>query len=971
MSVAQKGKLDSLKRVANSSAGIQQASSFSEMAAIYIRTKSDSAKIFIEKAEKIYADQRNDTAKFQLFLRCSSLYQQAGDPKASADFLFRSKTLLNKSKLADKFRFDLYQRTGVRYHETGSYDSSLWYLNEAFPLAADSLQKIDVLRNLGLTYNSMGLPVKALDCYQQALAMLESGHYDDAQLASIYNNLGILYEDDGNLDKAEFYYKKAMEMQRKMNNKRRVFNVLNNLAILLSMQHKYEESLKCMMEAEALLPDIQGNNILLEAITNVNFGNTYTHMGNPKEGIVRFNKAIGLFVLIGDNYGVALCHRQLGEALSDIGKYREAEQHELEAVKMSKANGYGALLQDAYEDLSSIYGLTKQYDKAYRFHTIYTQMKDSTNDKQKQSKLGLLEKEFEIARNEGEKQRLSKENEINKARVESDRVAQWALGIVVALLIITVGAIAVAYRRTRTQNELLAEQKNKIEEQAEQLREAAKAKSTFFANVSHELRTPVTLLNGMLELMTGTHQQPSDDKLKIALGNSRRLQALVDEVLDLSRLEVGKAVLKKKPKEIVPVMNRIVMAFESLLVNKKIDLRYDVKQLNQQILDIDEDKFEKIINNLLYNAIKFNHENGWIEVTGTLDNNGKNVIITVTDSGDGIAESDIPHIFDRFYQGQSGKQVASQGIGIGLALVKEFTELHGGHVEVSNRAGAGASFVVQLPVHSTAEVSEQIAEPSEVEDVSFADLSKKPRILIVEDNEEMRFYLSEVLGKEIDLFKTSNGKEALDWLATNRVDLVISDVMMPVMDGYELLSKLKQHDRHKAMPVIMLTARASEEDLFQGLLLGVDDYLVKPFNARELKIRIRNLLRNQEIRREWLGKPAEKEEEIERNPADRQFMDKVEKFVEEHASNQNLGIGDLADHVAMSERQLYRKCGTVAGMTPAQLVKEIRMKIAYRLLTERKVTKVSDVASRVGFDNSAYFSKQFQERFGKRPVEFL
>jgi DNA-binding response OmpR family regulator len=243
----------------------------------------------------------------------------------------------------------------------------------------------------------------------------------------------------------------------------------------------------------------------------------------------------------------------------------------------------------------------------------------------------------------------------------------------------------------------------------------------------------------------------------------------------------------------------------------------------------------------------------------------------------------------------------------------------------------------------------------------------------VEDNEEMRFYLKEILGEYADVAETRHGREGLKWLKTHTPDLIISDVMMPEMDGYEFLSQLKASAAWRGIPVVMLTARASEEDLLHGLSLGVDDYIIKPFNAKELKIRVHNLLTNQEIRKEWMQKPLEPGESAAdvTSSEDQVFLEKVRMFVETNSEKSALGIGDLADHLAMSERQVYRRAATLTGMTPGQLIKEIKLKIAYRLLLERKVTKVAELARRVGFENSSYFSKQFLDRYGKRPADYL
>ncbi|HZY81717.1 MAG TPA: response regulator, partial [Cyclobacteriaceae bacterium] len=244
-------------------------------------------------------------------------------------------------------------------------------------------------------------------------------------------------------------------------------------------------------------------------------------------------------------------------------------------------------------------------------------------------------------------------------------------------------------------------------------------------------------------------------------------------------------------------------------------------------------------------------------------------------------------------------------------------------------------------------------------------------VLIAEDNEEMRYYVKEILGNDVILFEAGNGQEGLTLARSKKPDLIVSDVMMPEMNGYEFLSHLKNDDNLKAIPVIMLTARASEEDRLSGLSLGVDDYIIKPFNARELKSRIHNLLMNQQIRNQWKEKPVDKDEELPVAKEDDTFVRSVQAYVESRLSDSALSMGDVADHMAMSERQLYRKCGASTGMSPAQLVKEIRLRIAYRMLVQKEVSKVAALAASVGFDNSAYFSKQFLERYGKRPVEFL
>lgn len=934
-----------------------------------VRAQPDSVRSYTTTALALYDAAGNDTAGFQLCLKLSSAFQAAGSTATAYENIRRASSLVSEKKLGNKYQYALFDHLGSYYGTIGSYDSSLWYHEQSLTLAADTMSMVGTLRKIGLEYNSLGRPVQALESYQKALHLLENKPASQLK-GSVYNNMGILYEDDGNLAKAEEYYLEAARLFREKNIVRSRYNVLNNLGILYSMQERNEESLKVLAEAEGLVPELKGE--LEVAIVNLNIGNTLAHMGRAAESIPRFERSMGIFRKIGDNYGIALCHRQLGEALYYVGRNVEAELHEFESLEVSRKAGYSALIEDSYWDLSRIYEARRDFEKAYRYHKLTSQLKDSLNDKEKKSKLGLLEKEFEISQKEKEKQRLEQENEIQQAKAEADRSAKVALAVGLGLFVIAAAGAGVAWLRTRKQNAILAEQKAKIEDQAEQLREAARNKSRFFANVSHELRTPITLLNGMLELMQESDRASGDEKLRLAVTNSRRLQNLVDEVLDLSRLEAGKSQLRTRRVHILPLLNRIVFAFSSFLERRDLRLEYNPIGLEDALVEVDEDKFEKVLNNLLYNAIKFNKTGGWIRVTGRLSQN-THVEIEVADSGIGIPAEDLPRIFERFYQSASGDRKNAQGIGIGLSLVKEFTELHGGTVSVSSVVEEGTIFRLTFPV-STDIVTDTQTDTEEnglPRSVSFSDFTTRPTILIVEDSEEMRYYVREILGADVVLVDAGNGREALDWLASNSPDLIISDVMMPEMNGYEFLSTLKNDPARKGIPVIMLTARASEEDRLSGLSLGIDDYIIKPFNARELKSRIHNLLMNQLIRNQWKSKPVEKDEELPATAEDRTFVDTIETFVIARLSDSALSMADVADHLAMSERQLYRKCGAVTGMSPAQLVKEIRLRVAYRMLVQREVSKVTALAASVGFDNSAYFSRQFLERYGKKPVEFL
>jgi signal transduction histidine kinase/DNA-binding response OmpR family regulator len=955
-------KSDSIKKIALQAEGLDRATQLFALAKLYVPHNLDSSKAFFEEALSICLAAKNDTTAIKFLCQYQRPLSNAGEHNLARHYLVQARDMTSADALIPKYRVMIYQALhDLHYWHFTDYDSCIYYVKKWIDADTDSNSLAVGYLELGNSYGRQGNNTKALEIYNEANAFMQTFKADPWTLHHINNSLGMLYSDEREYRKAEGYFLKGLDYAQESKVPGADMAELNNLGLLYNWLGEYDKSLKYLRLAAERAP--LKNDAWMSANNVLNVGNTLTLAGQPAEGLVKYKEAIGLFEKIKDEYKIASLHLLMAEAYRLLGRYDEAEREGLMCLKWDLKSGYGDLTKDSYKELNKIYAATKQFGKAYDYQTRYLKIIDSLNSAERRTKFGLLEKNYELAQQEKVREGLERQNELHLAQASVDRTTRMSLITGTVVFFIAMVAAGAAYRRSKSQKE-------KIEEQAEQLREAAKTKARFFANVSHELRTPVTLLNGMLELM---QEDPAKEgtaaKMEIALGSSRRLQGMLNEVLDLSRVEGGKWELAKKQKQVVPLMNRIVLAFESLMVKKNLKLEYNPSSLNGLVMDLDEDKFEKIINNLLYNAIKFNHEGGWIRVTA--DRSEDFLVIQVADSGVGIPEKELPYIFDRFYQSSSTDKLNSQGIGIGLSLVKEFTVLHGGDVNVTSRENEGSCFTVQLPIRGTGVVSEAVEEGGDI-DVTFDNFSRKPQVLIVEDNDDMRFYLKEILGGHVSIAEARHGREGLTWLKTHKADLVISDVMMPEMDGYEFLAQLKASPTHRGMPVVMLTARAAEEDLLQGLSLGVDDYIIKPFNAKELKIRIHNLLTNQEIRKEWIQKPVDAEEIIPASSfEDQALLDKIRMFVEEHAGNSSLGIADLGDYLAMSERQVYRKTATLTGMSPAHLIKEIRMKIAYRLLLERKVTKVAELASRVGFENSSYFSRQFLERYGKRPADLL
>ena|GEM_PF-1082007 len=522
--------------------------------------------------------------------------------------------------------------------------------------------------------------------------------------------------------------------------------------------------------------------------------------------------------------------------------------------------------------------------------------------------------------------------------------------------------------------------KRVIEKQAVKLRELDQVKSKFFANISHELRTPLTLINAPLEAMLDGDFGPVDPKmlkaLETARSNGGNLLVLVEEILDLAKLEAGKLRLIKNPVLISELIDQLFAPYAFGFAQKKIagEITLDIPE--GLTLMIDEKKFSKIINNLLSNASKFTPAGGKIHLLARYQSQDGTMHISVSDTGSGIHPDDLPFIFDRFYQAEKDNK-ARGGTGIGLALSRELAHLFGGQLAVSSVQGQGTEFTFDFPAElSEYRLAEEISEDETFKKEILQGLVQStrvyseyfqvdmPAVLIAEDNDEMRSFIHGIFQPYFDVTNASDGQEAWDHLESGRFDILVSDWMMPRLDGFELMNKIKETPELGGLSIVMLTARSSEEDKLQALTAGVDDYLTKPFNKWELLARVKNILQN---------RMARKDKESVNQPlsVDQEFMNRLQGIVSAELKSGLLSVSYLASELAMSERQLQRKIKAISGLSPQQLIKEVRLQKSRAMLMAKRVHTVAEAANLVGFDKTEYFSSQFTQRFGKRPSDLL
>jgi signal transduction histidine kinase/DNA-binding response OmpR family regulator len=536
--------------------------------------------------------------------------------------------------------------------------------------------------------------------------------------------------------------------------------------------------------------------------------------------------------------------------------------------------------------------------------------------------------------------------------------------------------------------------------ETQKLKELDEMKSGFFANISHEFRTPLTLILGPAEQL---EQNETDEvkkaKLHTIKSSANRMLRLINQILDLSKLETGKGRLNCEKGDLVSFIKGITMSFSSIAERKKISLRFesDTQEISTYF---DRDVIEKIFYNLLSNAFKFTNKGGSVEVivnhpvtdiSNPFPNN--TCKISVRDSGIGIPDSELPKVFNKFYTVENINGFTEQGSGIGLALVKELVEHHKGKITVESKIDEGSVFTVSLPVGKDFLNENEIAkdrtegkfisgeklneyvdeELVEVENDNGTDIAEKTDdsliVLIVEDNPDLRNYIATNLSTDYKLIEASTGKEGCERAVEIIPDLIISDVMMPEMDGYSLCKKLKTDERTSHIPIILLTARAGQEDKITGLETGADDYLTKPFSSKELALRVKNLIETrQTLRKKFSSSLIIRPKEIATGSIDKLFLEKAIKVVERNLSNDKFSVEDFSNEMNLSHSQLHRKLKALVNQSSIQFVRSIRMQRALELLKNNS-GNIAEIAWQVGFTDPSYFTKTFSKHFGYLPSD--
>ena len=577
----------------------------------------------------------------------------------------------------------------------------------------------------------------------------------------------------------------------------------------------------------------------------------------------------------------------------------------------------------------------------------------------------------------------------------------WAYCIYVFLLgLLVLGIVNYILSRMRHRREIMKR------EHAEQLNEA---KLQFFINISHEIRTPMTLIINPLEKLLAEKKGGEVQKTYLMIyRNAQRILRLINQLMDIRKLDKGQMFMKFRETDMVGFIDDVMLTFDYMARKKKIHFSFE-HTMPQLKVWVDMNNFDKILMNIFSNAFKYTPEQG--EITVSLST-GRDATrrdplkeyfeITVTDSGIGLDREKIERIFERFYQIDNDVTKSNFGTGIGLHLSRSLVELHHGIILAENREDApGSRFVIRIPLGSAhlrtdeledvealitphavlvkpektdlEEVFEEGEGEEDEESKKTGKAKNRMRILIVEDEEEILSYLKEELEGDYRIMTRKNGREAYDTILADTPDLVISDIMMPEMDGLSLCRKIKQNTNVNHVPVILLTAKSKPEDTMEGMATGADAYMVKPFNTELLKSTIANLLANRKLLKSKFSGAQQQEDKVQKlsmKSADEILMSKIMKVINENLSNPDLNVEMLAANVGLSRVHVHRKLKELTNLSARDFIKNIRLQQAAALLKEKKLT-VSEVAYATGYTNLSHFSSSFKEVHGMSPKEYM
>ena len=859
---------------------------------------------------------------------------------------------------------ETFSRVGMIYDIQMQSDSAKIFLEKAMA-SAEELGDINLIL---LNLNTLGSHERRLGNHRQAItyyllcdsiASLHGHHY--RQALALSNLSHIHREKIEDFNSALNYAERAKTAYAKHNDSQESEDAADHLiALALIEMGRFEQ-------ADSLMTPVMRN--YRQRGLKRKIPELMLALAQIKEGLGAFRESENMYL------EAALGYRQLSDAqgltnaMALLGDFNLARKNYLASADYFKQ----ALQNTEVWDLKIIYlrklaeALSRSGLHAEAYDSLLSFVTNTDSINASQLSADLQEAEIKYETSQKEKQIVDLQLAQATQELKNQRLYLLLAVIIAFLLSLSYFFYARAQKRRR---------KN------QQLKEIDRLKNNFFANISHEFRTPISLITGPIQLVLQEENlsHETQSKLQVAHRNARRLNKLVDNINRLNTIDEGKMVLKIDEASLLHQLKIIGASFESLAQLKKLNFKIEL-DISDHLFSYDKSIIETIVTNLLANAFKYT-EAGKVILQAKIEDGVAS--ISVHDTGIGISEEQLNHIFERYHRIDNQASEA-EGIGIGLALSKSLARIHQGSIKVASQLGEGSTFTFMFPIKRVGESAG--IEP--IQNMPHHSVGKDPKIalpqvdspitnipldayvvLLVEDNHDMRLHLQSLFNPEYRLLTAANGETAISLAEKYVPDLILSDLMMPVMDGQELLQKVRQNPRTSHIPFVILTANHSEEEKLRSLKTGADDFLTKPFSPEELALRIRNLIDlRQKIRQQYQSNSLLEQRANVKNEGEKQFWEQIYQILKSNLSNEDFTTEQFARAMHMSRMQLHRKLKALTNHSTSSFLKDQRLKSAAHLLRTTKMG-ITEVAYEVGFSNPTYFTTSFKEQFGVPPSNY-
>lgn len=804
---------------------------------------------------------------------------------------------------------------------------------------------------------------------------------DDHGIVQSNQLLSMLYFQLRKPDQSTEYARQALATALELKDIPGIAAAYNSLATLALDSNRYEEALDLYTKALNTLPKNSKDYHKVDILCSL--GSFYYFNGDIEPSEKYLNTALQLAEAIQDKMGEANVRFRLSKIYSAKGDLAKTEQFLNHSQALARQLGARKYLLWIYMGLIELETNKGNNDLSHEYQRKYAALRDSLFSEYKAQQIVELEAIHETEKKEETIRELEQQKVIDDI---------WRNVFFVAFVFAgAAGWIIFKLQKSRVEK---ARQLLDVQQFLnDRLKEVDTLKSSFFASISHEFRTPLTLILAPLERELNDERISVRQKksLKLVQRNAERLLELVNQLLDLSKIEAGKMQLSVRQGRVDQFMKIIIASFDSWAEHRKINFVSSII-LSDNDIWFDQDKIEKIATNLLSNAFKFTAAHGTVtlNVSSVKTNGVEALSIIISDTGRGISENEHHDIFMPFYQTAHTIERQEGGTGLGLSLVKELVKLYNGTITLNSKVNAGTTFHIVLPASSEAFTESQRMASQSLENafvpshnplITYDEIDvegenpsdpagKQDSVLIVEDNEDLRNFIVSILENEFIIFTADDGEAAAALALENTPSLILSDLMMPKLDGLKLTKRLKNDERTSHIPIILLTAKNELSSRLKGLETGADDYLTKPFSIDELKIRITNLITQRKI----LAERFRERILISSTPSneisiDDKFLGKVRSIIEANMSDFSFTVEQLADKINLSRSQLLRKVKALTGISPNEIIRDLRLKRAADLIAQNADT-ITQIAYSVGFNDQSYFTKSFKKHFNMTPREF-